>query len=152
MDTIFSAYKHEFPAGPLDYTSSFDSLAELYHGYRDVMEHWDQALPGRVHHIRYEDMVHDMPGVARAVIDAAGLEWHDEILDFHKKKQAVNTLSTTQVRKGIYTDSLQAWRKYEDNLQPLVKIIGDRVDCNLKTSVPGYNAPSETQDDPHDEF
>lgn len=32
MDTIFSAYKHEFPAGPLDYTSSFDSLAELYHG------------------------------------------------------------------------------------------------------------------------
>jgi hypothetical protein len=32
MDTIFSAYKHEFPSGPLDYTSSFESLSELYHG------------------------------------------------------------------------------------------------------------------------
>jgi hypothetical protein len=97
-------------------------------------------------------MVRDMPGVARAVIDATGLEWDDEILNFHKKKQAVNTLSTTQVRKGIYTDSLQAWRKYEDHLQPLVKLIGDRVDCNLKTTVPKYIARSETQDDPHDEF
>jgi hypothetical protein len=32
MDTIFSAYKHEFPPGPLDYTSSFESLAEMYRG------------------------------------------------------------------------------------------------------------------------
>lgn len=32
MDTIFSAYKHEFPSGPLDYTSSFESLAEMYQG------------------------------------------------------------------------------------------------------------------------
>lgn len=32
MDTAFSAYKHDFPPGTLDYTSSFDSLAELYHG------------------------------------------------------------------------------------------------------------------------
>ena len=36
MDTIFSAYKHEFPPGTLDYTSSFDSLAELYHGKRSL--------------------------------------------------------------------------------------------------------------------
>ena len=40
MDTIFSAYKHDFPSGGLDYTSEFNSLAKLYHSYRDVMEHW----------------------------------------------------------------------------------------------------------------
>ena len=37
MDTIFSAYKHEFPAGALDYTSSFASLSDLYHSYRDLI-------------------------------------------------------------------------------------------------------------------
>lgn len=52
MDTIFSAYKHEFPAGTLDYTSDFSSLAELYHSYRDLMDHWDKELPGRVSHVR----------------------------------------------------------------------------------------------------
>ena len=146
MDTIFSAYKHEFPSGTLDYTSQFDSLAELYHAYRDLIEHWDRVLPGRVTHIRYEDMVHDMPNVARKIVEATGLDWDDSVLDFHKKKQAVNTLSTTQVRKGIYKDSLQAWRRYESHLAPLVEIIGSRVDYDLKTSLKGYTAPDPDEE------
>lgn len=142
MDTIFSAYKHEFPSGTLDYTSDFPSLAELYHGYRDLMDHWDRELPGRVTHIRYEDMVNDMPGVARKIIEATGLDWDDGVLDFHKKKQAVNTLSTTQVRKGVYRDSLQAWRRYETHLAPLVEMIGERTTCDLKTTLAGYEPPT----------
>lgn len=105
------------------------------------MEHWDTQLPGRVTHIRYEDMVHDMPGVAKAIIQETGLDWDDSVLDFHKKKQAVNTLSTTQVRKGVYKDSLQAWRKYERYLEPLVEMIGDRKKFGVKTSLENYKAP-----------
>ena len=108
-------------------------------GYRQLMEHWDRVLPGRIVHIKYEDLVRDTAVLTKAIIGATGLDWHDEILDFHKKKQAVNTLSTTQVRKGIYTDSLQAWRKYEDPLQPLVKMIGEYGEYPLKTTVPGYS-------------
>jgi tetratricopeptide (TPR) repeat protein len=145
MDTIFSAYKHEFPPGTLDYTSDFPSLAELYHAYRDIMEHWDTVLPGRVTHVRYEDMVNDMPGMARAIINATGLPWDDSVLDFHKKKHAVNTLSSTQVRKGVYKDSLKAWKRYETQLQPCVDLIGDRVKYDLKTSVAGYSPPAEEE-------
>lgn len=147
MDTIFSAYKHEFPSGTLDYTSDFSPLAELYHGYRNLMEHWDKELPGRVTHIRYEDMVHDMPGVAKKIIEATGLDWDDSVLDFHKKKQAVNTLSTTQVRKGVYKDSLQAWKRYEKHLTPLVTLIGKRTQFDLKTTLPGYVPRRETDSD-----
>jgi len=143
MDTIFSAYKHEFPPGTLDYTSDYDGLAELYDTYRDVMEHWDRVLPGRITHIRYEDMVQDFEGVARAIIQAAGLQWDDSVLEFHKKKHAVNTMSSTQVRKGIYKDSLKAWKRYEKELQPLVDKIGDRVNYSLKTRIPGYNPPGK---------
>ena len=131
------------------------------------MDHWDKELPGRVTHvslqrllptsslfpysdeffrpcekIRYEDLVHDMPGMAKAIINATGLKWHDDVLSFHKKKHAVNTLSTTQVRKGIYKDSLQSWRKYEEQLQPLVELIGDRVNANRETTLPGYVRPA----------
>ena len=125
----------------MDYTSDFSSLAELYHAYRDLMDHWDKELPGRVTHVRYEDLVHDMPGMAKSIIQATGLEWHDDVLSFHKKKHAVNTLSTTQVRKGIYKHSLQSWRKYEEELQPLVELIGDRVDAKRETTLPGYVQP-----------
>jgi hypothetical protein len=103
------------------------------------------VLPGRVTHVRYEDMVHDMPGMARAIIDATGLPWDDSVLDFHKKKHAVNTLSSTQVRKGVYKDSLKAWKRYETQLQPLVELIGDHVKYDLKTSVAGYSPPIEEE-------
>ena len=82
-----------------------------------------------------------MPGMAKAIIEATGLEWHEDVLEFHKKKHAVNTLSTTQVRKGIYKHSLQSWRKYEQQLQPLVDLIGDRVNANRATTLPGYTKP-----------
>ena len=105
-------------------------------------QHWDKELPGRVTHVRYEDLVHDMPGMAKAIIEATGLEWHEDVLEFHKKKHAVNTLSTTQVRKGIYKNSLKSWMKYEQQLQPLVDLIGDRVNANRETTLPTYTRPT----------
>lgn len=142
MDTIFSAYKHEFPSGTLEYTSDKQALMEMYQSYRDVIAHWDQVLPGRVTHLRYEDMVHDMPGVAKAIIAATGMPWDESVLDFHKKKHYVNTMSTTQVRQGVYTSGMKSWMRYEKELEPLVKLAGSLVDSSaIVTSLPGYQPP-----------
>ena len=83
-------------------------------------------------------MVHDLEGVARAVINATGLPWYDEILDFHKKKHATNTYSTTQVKERVYTSSINSWKKYEKQLQPLVERLGKYADLDLTTRLPGY--------------
>lgn len=88
-------------------------------------------------------MVNDMPGVARSIIEATGLPWDESVLDFHKKKHAVNTLSTTQVRKGVYKDSIKSWMRYEEELQPLVELVGERLRFDLKTTLPGYQVPSQ---------
>ena len=48
MDVLWSAFKHEFPPGGLDYTSEFKSLGHMYRMYRLVIDHWDAVLPGRV--------------------------------------------------------------------------------------------------------
>jgi len=138
MDTAFSCYKHEFMVPGLDVTSHFDSLSKAYTRYRGHIDHWDDVLPGRIMHIRYEEMVHDLEGVARAVINATGLPWYDEILDFHKKKHATNTYSTTQVKERVYTSSINSWKKYEKQLQPLVERLGKYADLDLTTRLPGY--------------
>lgn len=143
MDVLFSNYKHDFMGKNLalkdqDYTCEFESLSEFYKDYRKKMDHWDAVLPGRITHIRYEDLVYDMPGVARSVISAAGLDWKNEIFDFHKKKHAVNTYSATQVRKGVYSGSIQSWQKYKDYLQPLKQYVGQYAQYEIKTNLPGY--------------
>jgi len=141
MDVVFSSFKHDFSAGALDHTNEFQSLAHAYRTYRELIDHWDEVLPGRIKHVRYEDMVHDMPGVAKAIIRSTGLPWDESVLDFHKKKHAVNTLSSTQVRKGVYKSAIKSWKKYETHLQPLVKLVGNRVKSNIKTTLPGYKKP-----------
>ena len=143
MDTLFSAHKHEFPHGSLEYTADVTALTELYQAYRHVMEHWDRVLPGRVTHVRYEDMVHDMPGMARAIIAATGLPWDETVLDFHKKKHYVNTMSSTQVRKAVYTSGMKSWMRYASQLQPLVDQVGDLVETNIVTTLPGYHQRPE---------
>lgn len=135
MDSIFSAFKHDFPPGGLDYTSEFVGLARLYHGYRDVMEHWDSVLPGRVTHVRYEDMVTGLAGLAPKILEKAGVPWDPAVLEFNKKKHAVNTLSTTQVRQGVYSHHLKGWKRYEEFLGPLLKRVGSRVELKLSTSL-----------------
>lgn len=142
MDTLFSAFKYDFPPGSLDHTSDFKSLSHMYRGYRDIIDHWDRVLPGRVTHVRYEDMVDHMPGIAKAVIGATRLPWDPDVLNFHKKKHAVNTHSTTQVRKPVYKDSVERWRKYETQLQPLLDLIGSYAKHSTKTTLKGYKPPT----------
>jgi len=107
-----------------------------------VMEHGVTVLPGRVTHIRYEDMVTDLPNIAPKIIEAAGVPWDPTVLEFHKKKHAVNTLSTTQVRKGVYSHHFKGWKRYEKFLQPLHDRVGKRVEYDLKTTLSGYTPPN----------
>mmetsp|Transcript_16424 Transcript_16424/g.22861 ORF Transcript_16424/g.22861 Transcript_16424/m.22861 type:complete len:214 (-) Transcript_16424:82-723(-) len=150
MDSVFSSYKHDFnvvftqPDGStenLDNMCEPESLTTVYKAYRDSMTLWEEMLPrGRIFHIRYEEMVNDLERVAKAVIKAAGLEWYDSILDFHKKKQAVNTFSSTQVRKGLYRSGIDAWKKFETQLEPIQTLLGPYATSDVTTSM-DYTPP-----------
>lgn len=135
MDTLFSCYKHEFPPGNLDYTSDFHSLSHMYKNYRDIMTHWETVLPGRVMHIKYEDMVNDLPSIAKSIMSqTTDLEFEAQMLEFHKKKHAVNTHSSVQVRKGVYRESIESWKKYESYLKPLYRLVGEYANIEYPTS------------------
>jgi len=79
--------------------------------------------------------------MAKSIVAATGLGWDPEVLNFHMKKHAVNTLSTTQVRKAVYKDGMNSWLRYEKYLEPLVKLVGENVNYPLRTSLPGYQPP-----------
>lgn len=102
------------------------------------MDHWEEVLPGRITHLRYEDLVTDPENSIRALIKATGLPWDDEVLNYDKKKYVINTMSSTQVNKKIYSNHLNAWKKYEEQLSPVVEMLGDRVELNFDTTLPGY--------------
>lgn len=120
MSTLWSAFHHEFPSGSFDYTCDIESLAHMYNNYISLIDHWDSVLPGRITHIRYEDIVDDPETLSKSIIAATGLDWEEKVLQFHNLEHAVNTMSSHQVRKGIYKHSNESWKRYD----PFLKVDG----------------------------
>lgn len=119
VDTCLSNFFTYF-AEPIEWSYDLDEIGRFYCAYAELMEHWHRVLPGRVLDVRYEDVVADLDGQARRIIDHCGLPWDDACLEFQKAKRTVRTASSGQVRKPIYTTSVQRWRRYEAHLDPLL--------------------------------
>ena len=100
---------------------NLDELADEHLRYQDIMEYWHDVMPGRIFDINYEDTVNDLETQARKLIDYIGLEWDDACLMPHKQKRTVLTASKMQVTQPVYKSSVDKWKIYEKQLQPLVR-------------------------------
>ncbi|MDP7469145.1 MAG: sulfotransferase [Alphaproteobacteria bacterium] len=122
-DNCLSLFKSYFPDRGHNYAYDLVELGRYYNFYHDLMEHWHSVIPGFVHDIQYEDIVADQAGQTRTLLEYCGLEWDDACLAFHKTNRLVQTKSFGQVRKPIYKDSIQSWKRYENQLAPLLEIL-----------------------------
>lgn len=128
IDTCLSCYKQLFARGHY-WTYDLEAMATHYALYDDMMQHWRDVLPeGCFLEINYEDTVNDFENQARCLIDFVDIEWNDACLTPHKTKRSIMTASKGQVRKPIYKTSVEAWRRYEEQLAPLTKALEPYVE------------------------
>ena len=105
---------------------SYD-LAECGHRMLEVrrlIHHWRKVLPLRMHEVRYEDLIGDLEGESRRLIDFLGLVWEPACLEFHRTERSVTTMSHWQVRQPLYDRSAGRWRHYRTHLAPLFAALG----------------------------
>ncbi len=122
IDNCLSIFKQNF-GGVHEYAYDLTELGGYHLLYQDLMEHWNKVLPGFMFELQYEDMVADQEGMTRRLLEFCGLPWDDNCLQFHESERTVKTASYTQVRKKIYSDSVQLWKRYEQELQPLLSAL-----------------------------
>ncbi|MFN4178003.1 MAG: sulfotransferase [Phenylobacterium sp.] len=118
MNNGYALYKTLFRTG-CPYAYDLSDLAEYIGAYRRLMDHWRRVLPGRMIEVDYEAIVADQEGESRRLVAAVGLDWQDRCLEFHANPAPAATASAAQVRRPIYRDSVQLWRRYEAQLEPL---------------------------------
>jgi tetratricopeptide (TPR) repeat protein len=122
----FSNLKQLFANGQ-EFTYSIDDIARYYRTYLDLMQHWDDVLPGRVLRVTHESVVDDLEGNVRRILDFCGLAFEPACLAFHKTARSVRTASSEQVRQPIFRDGIDQWRHYEAWLSPLKEALGDAL-------------------------
>lgn len=123
IDNAFAIFKQIFGNDGHQYGYDLVELGQYHNKYRELMAHWNEIFPGQILENRYEDMVADLEKQTRTVLDFCGLEWDPNCLNFHEADRAIRTASVTQVRQPIYTGSVEKWRKYEAQLQPLIRVL-----------------------------
>ncbi|MCZ6641358.1 MAG: sulfotransferase [Gammaproteobacteria bacterium] len=122
-DTCFSIYKLIFGARGHHYAYDLEELGRYYNGYAQLMDHWDDVLPGHVHQVHYESLVVEQESTTRALLESCGLPWNPACLEFHKSERPVVTHSASQVRQPIFRGAIGAWRPYEASLAPLLRLL-----------------------------
>lgn len=127
MACCFSGFKQLFAEGQ-EFTYGLTEIGSYYRDYVDVMDHWDEVLPGKILRVQYEDVVADTETQVRRILDYLDLPFEEACLEFHKTKRSVRTASSEQVRQPIFKSGLEQWRNFEPWLDPLKEALGPVLD------------------------
>ena len=74
MACCFSNLKQLFARGQ-EFTYSLEDIARYYRTYLELMRHWDAVLPGRILRVQHEDVVEDLEGNVRRILEFCGLQF-----------------------------------------------------------------------------
>ena len=123
LDTCLSCFMtdmdaaDEFPFGDLR------QLGVFHRQYRRLMDHWKQVLNVRMMEVWYEDLVTDLEGQTRRLLEFLGLPWDRQCLEFYKNARPVLTASREQVRRPIYASSVGRAAHYRTHLSALINAL-----------------------------
>lgn len=129
LDNCLSIYFQNLGATPsLIYSSDLLEIGKTYIHYKNLMNYYKKHLNINIIEIKYEDLATNLEEISKTMIEFCGLEWDARCLNFHKTERNVITPSYDQVRQPIYTKSIQRWKNYKNNLEPLIELLRENED------------------------
>lgn len=122
-DVVLSCFRRRFGMNASMYQLlTIDGAAAYYDAVMRLSEVYRDMLPVPRHIVRYESLVEDFEGTARAACEFLGLDWSKDMLDFaaRARSRGISTPSAAQVARGLNRDGQGAWRRYEQQMAPVL--------------------------------
>jgi tetratricopeptide (TPR) repeat protein len=123
LGSCFSAFKQHFARGQ-NFSYDLGELGRYYRDYVDLLSHFDNILPNRIHRVSYEHLVENTEEEIRKLLQYCNLPFEEGCLRFYENDRAVRTVSSEQVRRPISRDGLNQWRNFDPWLGPLKDALG----------------------------
>ena len=123
LDCCFSMFKQLFAQGQ-EFTYGLEEAGSYYKSYINLMNHWDKVLPNKILRVNNEDVIEDLEGQVKRMLEFLELPFEEECISFHETERSVRTASSEQVRQPINKEGMERWRPYSKNLKPLVESLG----------------------------
>ncbi len=126
LDCCFSMYKQLFAQGQ-EFSYGLAEAGSYYNSYVKLMNHWNSVLPGKILTVNNEDVIEDLEGQVRRMLEFLELPYEQDCISFHETDRLVRTASSEQVRKPINKEGMERWKPYSKHLKPLL----DNLDKEL---------------------
>lgn len=118
MDTCYAVYQTLFNQ-VCNFSYDLDEIAGYYIAYRRLMDHWHHLMPDAILDVHYETLVSNPIDESKRIADYVGIDWTEDLIEVQNAAEACSTASAAQVREPIHTGSIQKWRHFETELEPL---------------------------------
>lgn len=102
------------------YSYDQNELADYFSWYRDLMAFWHKQFPGQILDVPYQNLVSQPETSIRDACQYLGIEYQSKMIDVRDRKSNVTTASTVSVREGIQADRNEQWKRYAEQLEPLL--------------------------------
>jgi len=145
LGACLSIYRQLFSHGQ-GFAYDLGETARYYRDYAALLDHFDAAMPGAIHRVHYEHLVHDTEGEARRLFDYLGLAFEPQCLRFYENDRPVRTPSSEQVRRPIFSDGVDQWRRHAAWLQPALAPLGALVRDYPDVAPPGTRLSTRSGD------
>ena len=124
MACCFSNFKQLFASGQ-EFSYGLEDLARYYRAYLAQLAHWNEVLPGKILCVQHEELIDDLEGGVRRMLDFLGLPFEARCLEFYRTERSVRTASSEQVRQPIFREGLDQWRNFAPWLGELQAALGE---------------------------
>jgi hypothetical protein len=124
LGCCFSNFKQYYAQGQ-SFSYGLTDMGRFFYDYVELMAHYDEVLPGRIHRVFYEQTVADTETEVRRLLDYCGLPFESGCLRFFENERPVRTASSEQVRQPIYQGGVEQWQHYEKWFAPLKTALGN---------------------------
>jgi len=117
-------FKQLFAQGQ-EFSYGLAEAGSYYKSYVRLMDHWNRVLPNKILRVNNEDIIEDLEGQVRKMLEFLELPFEKECISFYETDRSVRTASSEQVRRPINKEGMERWKPYSRNLQPLLNHLGE---------------------------
>ena len=100
----------------MSWTHSIEDIVAYFNNYLNVMENFNNRFKEKIFSLDLEMFTKDSENISKKMFSFCELEWSDESLEYHKRKDLFSTTaSNIQIREKIYEydhDKYEVYKKY----------------------------------------
>jgi len=126
LDCCFSMFKQLFAQGQ-EFSYGLAEAGSYYKSYVKLMNHWDEVLPNKILRVNNEDIIEDLEGQVKRMLEFLEVPYEEECISFYETDRSVRTASSEQVRRPINKEGMERWKPYSKHLKPLINSLGEEL-------------------------